>query len=192
MSFSLWRDCPRRTARSPRCALILAGLWVLSCLGLASCERPSTRASSAPPIDSTLASGSCDDTRASFDPGPVTAVLADQRKAWNRGDIEGFLAGYERSPELLFTSGAAVRRGFDETRAKFRARYGDDPETMGQLGFEILDVRPLGACAQAAVVLGRWRLEDTPEAGAGVFSVILEHQIQGWKIVHDHTSAATD
>jgi ketosteroid isomerase-like protein len=58
---------------------------------------------------------------------------------------------------------------------------------MGHLDFEILDVRGLGD--DGAVVLGRWRLTDTPEAGAGVFSLAFLRTGEGWRIVHDHTSA---
>ena len=120
----------------------------------------------------------------------MVAVLEGQRAAWNSGDIDGFLSGYEESEALLFTSGAQIRRGFAQTRDKFKARYGEAPQTMGTLGFEILDVRALGSCSEAAVVLGRWQLTDTPNAGSGVFSVIVEHQADGaWRIVHDHTSA---
>src|SRR5690606_13431315 len=82
-----------------------------------------------------------------------------------------------------------IRRGFEETREKYLARYGSARETMGELRFEILDVRALGSCSDAAIVLGRWQLTETPEAGSGVFSVILERQGESWRIVHDHTSA---
>lgn len=119
----------------------------------------------------------------------MVAVLEEQREAWNAGDLDGFLAGYERSEALLFTSGAKIRRGFEETREKYLARYGSARETMGELRFEILDVRALGSCSDAAIVLGRWQLTETPEAGSGVFSVILERQGESWRIVHDHTSA---
>jgi ketosteroid isomerase-like protein len=43
--------------------------------------------------------------------------------------------------------------------------------------------------ADGAVVLGRWRLTETPNAGSGVFSVVLERRPEGWRIIHDHTSA---
>jgi uncharacterized protein (TIGR02246 family) len=124
-----------------------------------------------------------------FDEAAVVQVLDEQRAAWNRGDLEAFLAGYEPSERLLFTSGGNIRRGFDETREKYRARYGEARETMGQLTFELLDVRPLGSCSDAAVVLGRWAVTDTSVAGAGVFSVILERHGDRWEIVHDHTSS---
>jgi uncharacterized protein (TIGR02246 family) len=117
----------------------------------------------------------------------IAALFEEQKQAWNRGDLDGFMAGYERSDALVFTSGAQIRRGFEETDHRFRQRYGGKPETMGKLDFELIEIRGLGA--DGAVVLGRWELRDTPQQGGGVFSVILERQSEGWKIVHDHTSA---
>ena len=43
--------------------------------------------------------------------------------------------------------------------------------------------------AFAAIVLGRWKLTETPNAGSGVFSVVLERRPEGWRVIHDHTSA---
>ena len=117
----------------------------------------------------------------------VRAVLSTQATAWNRGDLAGYMAGYLHDPSLVFTSGSQVRRGWDETFAKYRDRYGTDPSTMGHLVFEILGVQALGA--DGAVVLGRWILTATPSAGSGVFSVALARTAEGWKVVHDHTSS---
>lgn len=116
----------------------------------------------------------------------VRAVLDAQRDAWNRGDLDGYMAGYARSPDLVFTSGGKIRRGWQDTYAKYRAKYGSDRATMGQLAFEVLAVQPLGA--DGAIVLGRWKLDGTPVAGAGVFSLALARTGEGWRIVHDHTS----
>ena len=117
----------------------------------------------------------------------VQSVLDAQVAAWNRGDLAGYMDGYLHSPTLVFTSGSKIRRGWDETFAKYRDRYGADPSTMGHLGFEIIDVQSLGA--DGAIVLGRWTLTETPVAGSGVFSVALERTASGWKVVHDHTSS---
>ena len=122
------------------------------------------------------------------DRAAIEQVLDDQRLAWNRGDLAGFMAAYERSPELVFTSGSNIRRGWQVTFDKYRERYGDDRSSMGQLSFEILDVRGVGS--DGAVVLGRWRVTDTPQAGEGVFSLVFLRAKDGWRIVHDHTSSA--
>ncbi|MCB9566990.1 MAG: DUF4440 domain-containing protein [Myxococcales bacterium] len=118
----------------------------------------------------------------------IAAVLEAQAAAWNAGDLEGFMGAYEDSEDLVFTSGGAIRRGYATTRERYRQRYGDDRSTMGALSFELLEIQPLGA--DGAIVLGRWRLRETPAAGEGVFSLALRRDPEGWRIVHDHTSAA--
>lgn len=122
------------------------------------------------------------------DRAALAGVLSDQAAAWNRGDLDGFLRAYEPSDALIFTSGGGVRRGFAATRERYLQRYGGATETMGQLAFEILDIRPLGG-RNGAVVLGRWRLTDTPQSGEGVFTLALVRTPAGWHIVHDHTSS---
>jgi len=123
---------------------------------------------------------SADDDRA------VRGVLAAQQAAWNRGDLDAFMAGYAHRDDLVFTSGGKIRRGWQDTYDKYRAKYGADPSTMGHLDFEILGIQPLGA--DGAIVLGRWRLTATPNAGAGVFSLGFARTPDGWRVVHDHTS----
>lgn len=135
----------------------------------------------------TLVLAACGSTFTSADRDAVVAVLRTQEQAWNRGDLDAFMTSYLRGPDLVFTSGSRIRRGWDETYRKYRDRYGAAPDTMGRLSFEILGVQPIGV--DGAVVLGRWKLTDTPNAGGGVFSVVLERRAEGWRIVHDHTSS---
>src|SRR5262249_8340727 len=116
----------------------------------------------------------------------VRAVLSAQQAAWNRGDLTGYMTGYAHTPDLVFTSGGNVRRGWQDTYDKYRGKYGADPSTMGPLDFEILSIQSLGA--DGAIVLGRWKLTATPQAGGGVFSVALARNLDGWRVVHDHTS----
>ncbi|MBI5512463.1 MAG: nuclear transport factor 2 family protein [Deltaproteobacteria bacterium] len=121
------------------------------------------------------------------DRAAVEAVLTTQRDAWNRGDLAAFMDGYARDQELVFTSGGRVRMGWERTRDAYQQRYGTDRASMGRLAFELLQVRAVGT--RGAVVLGRWRLTDTPSAGGGVFTVVLERREGRWHIVHDHTSS---
>ncbi|MBZ5714671.1 YybH family protein [Nannocystis pusilla] len=120
----------------------------------------------------------------------IEGVLSEQSAAWNHGDLDGFLRAYEPSEQLLFTAAGAIRRGFAEARARYLERYGAQTETMGHLDFEILDIR--GLDHRSAVVLGRWRLTQTEEAGAGVFTLVFRRDGRGWYIVHDHTSVDSD
>lgn len=118
----------------------------------------------------------------------VRAVWDAQVEAWNRGDLEGFMAGYWNSPDLVFFSNGAGKRGWQPTLEGYRATYQGQGKQMGRLDFPELDIVPLGP--DAALVRGRWRLTmpdgTQPE---GMTSVIFRRRPEGWRIVHDHSSA---
>lgn len=127
---------------------------------------------------------------AAADPRPaIQKVLDDQVAAWNRGDIEAFMDGYWESPDLVFTSGGNVQRGWQTTLERYRASYGTSPETMGRLSFSDLEIHPLGD--EAAWALGHWHLDDAGgKAMGGVFSLVFRRVDGRWLIVHDHTSSS--
>jgi len=121
------------------------------------------------------------------DRADVAAVLDQQAAAWNRGDLAGYMAGYAKTDALVFTSGAQIRTGWQAAYDHYVARYGNDRASMGTLAFEVISIDAVGA--DGAIVLGRWKLTDTPAAGDGVFTVVLARRPEGWRIVHDHTSS---
>jgi uncharacterized protein (TIGR02246 family) len=120
-------------------------------------------------------------------PAAVRGVLDAQVEAWNRGDLEAFMAGYWRSPDLVFCSGATVTKGWDETLARYRKRYQSEGREMGRLRFDAVEVIPLGE--GAALARGAWRLvmSDGKEPH-GLFTLLLRRKGGAWRIVHDHTS----
>jgi len=118
----------------------------------------------------------------------VRSALYRQRDAWNRGDLDGFLAGYWRSDSLTFYSGGEIERGWEAARERYRSRY-PDREAMGKLTFDLNDVAPLGE--DVALVRGAWSLERRGDAPHGLFTLVLRRLPDGtWRVVHDHTSAA--
>jgi uncharacterized protein (TIGR02246 family) len=119
----------------------------------------------------------------------VRALLDAQVEAWNRGDLEGFMAGYWRSPELVFCSGATVTKGWDATLERYRKRYQAEGREMGQLGFDAIEVLPMGADAAAARGAFRLRMKDGSQPH-GLFTLLLRRVDGAWRIVHDHTSSA--
>ena len=116
----------------------------------------------------------------------ISAVLSAQQAAWNRSDVDAFLVGYWRSPELTFSGSSGVARGWDGILARYKKNY-PDKAAMGQLDFSELEFRFLGP--DATLVLGRWHLKREKDELGGVFSLVWQHFPDGWKIVHDHTSA---
>ncbi|MEJ2152138.1 MAG: DUF4440 domain-containing protein [Gemmatimonadota bacterium] len=119
----------------------------------------------------------------------IAEVLDTQVEAWNRGDLESFMEGYWNSPDLVFTSGGRVQRGWQTTLDRYRAAYGERTETMGRLRFTDLEVHELER--ESAWALGRWRLETDGEPRGGVFSLVFRRIDGRWLIVHDHTTEST-
>src|SRR5438132_14371990 len=117
----------------------------------------------------------------------ICEILHAQQRAWNRGDIDGFMSGYARSRSTIFVSEDTVTRGWQTVRNRYKKKY-SDREKMGTLAFSDLEITPLGA--DSAVALGRWKLKRTKDQPHGRFTLILRKTADGWRIVHDHTSAA--
>ena len=114
----------------------------------------------------------------------LRATLDKQATAWNAGDIEGFMQAYWQSPDLTFSSGGKVIRGWRSTLLRYRDRY-PDRAAMGKLSFSDLEITPLGS--RHALVLGRWRLERASPIG-GTFTLVARRHSGQWVILHDHTS----
>ena len=124
----------------------------------------------------------------SADDVAVRGVLTAQQAAWNRGDLDGYLSGYERAASTTMIGSKDPLRGWDAIAAMYRAKYGDKAR-MGQLTFSDLEVRPLGS--GFALALGRWALARDTAAGGNVggwFTLTLKRTAAGWRIVVDHTS----
>ena len=119
----------------------------------------------------------------------IGAVLQAQQSAWNRADVDAFLQGYWHSPELTFSGSSGVARGWDGVLARYKKNY-PDRAAMGQLDFSDLEFRFLGP--DAALVLGKWHLKREKDELGGVFTLVWQRFPDGWKIVHDHTSAVAE
>jgi len=95
--------------------------------------------------------------------------------------------GYARSTSTVFVSQDEVGRGWETVRDRYRIKYSDRAK-MGTLSFSDIEVMMLSP--DAAVVLGRWRLKRANDEPHGRFTLIFKRLPEGWRIVHDHTSAA--
>jgi ketosteroid isomerase-like protein len=117
----------------------------------------------------------------------IRAVIEAQAAAWNRGDIDGYMDGYDRSPDTVFVSGDNITRGWQTVLDRYKKSY-NSREKMGVLTFSDLEFTVLNS--GAALVLGRWRLKRASDEPHGTFSLLFRRTKAGWRIVHDHTSAA--
>ena len=119
----------------------------------------------------------------------IQTVIQSQQAAWNRGDIEGFMNGYWRSEKTVFVSGDEVTRGWQKVLDRYKAKYSDRAK-MGKLTFSEIEITELSN--DSAVALGSWKLNREHDQPHGRFTLIFRHFPDGWRIVHDHTSAAAN
>ena len=117
----------------------------------------------------------------------VVKVVLTQEKAWNSGDIEGYLKGYKDSPDTIFM-GRQISRGYAQIADDYRKNY-PNRSLMGTLAFSELEAHPVSDTL--AICLGHYHLDRARKDGGpadGVFSLLLEKTDDGWKIIFDHTS----
>lgn len=118
-------------------------------------------------------------------------MLHASAEAWTRGDLEGYLDDY--AADATFVGSSGLTRGRAEIRERYVEGYWSTGMPEDGLRFELLDVRTMGT--GTAVAVGRYILYDreTDEAtSTGLFSLTLRRTADGWKIVHDHSSADGD
>ncbi len=116
-------------------------------------------------------------------------LLKSQEDAWNKGDLNGFLATYRMSDDVTFFGGGAATKGWAEILERYQKRYGGPDKRMGQLKFEDVQVEVLAY--DSTLVRGRWVVSDNGQSKGGLFTIVLRKGSDGWKIIHDHTSSDT-
>ena len=117
----------------------------------------------------------------------IREILDKQAAAWNEGSIEKYMDGYRRSDSLRFASGGNVSYGWQTTLERYRKGY-PDKSSMGKLIFSDIDITLISN--DAALVFGRWELQRNNDRPHGLFTLLFRKTKSGWRIVHDHTSAA--
>lgn len=112
-------------------------------------------------------------------------ILDRQTKAWNRGDLEGFMDGYWESDSLMYIGKAGVTYGYAATLQRYRQNYGDTAR-MGKLTFRILHVKRLSA--RYIQVVGQWSLRRSAGDVGGHYTLLFRRMAGRWVIVSDHSS----
>ena len=116
----------------------------------------------------------------------VDSLLDDSERAWNGGDLNGFLYWYKRGPETTFMGSRGPVHGWDAIRERYAPRF-EEGAPRDSLRFEDLETRPLApwlGLATARYVL----FQGDSTTSTGVFTLVLERTSEGWRIVHDHSS----
>ncbi len=112
----------------------------------------------------------------------VTKVVIAQENAWNKGDLDGYLAQFKDAGDTEAILNGPVR-GLPAIRAAYRASF-PNRDAMGTLEQSSVEVRELGP--NFALALGRYRLSRNRKNGGdaeGNFTEVFEKTDQGWKLI---------
>jgi uncharacterized protein (TIGR02246 family) len=139
--------------------------------------------------------------RAAADPAAaraeIAAMMARSAEAWNRGDLDAFVADYvpgePPAPEAATYIGSrGIVRGRAAIRAAYAPRFAPGAR-RGTLRFENLEVDLLAPGVANAIAY--YVLSERTAAGAdstvarGPTSLVMRRGADGqWRIAHDHSS----
>jgi uncharacterized protein (TIGR02246 family) len=117
----------------------------------------------------------------------VTKVLLAQQAAWNKGDLDGYIAHYKDAPDTQAILGTPTR-GLANIRLAFRANF-PSREVMGTLEQDDIEVRALGD--NFALATGKYHLSRPKKSGgdaSGGFTELFEKTPTGWQVIFSETT----
>lgn len=127
----------------------------------------------------------------SLDPQRLTEVLAAQFQQstadWNAGNLDAFMSTYAQDSSTMYLSGRTFEHGFAWIREHYAPAFAPGA-SRDSLRLEQFTARPLGTTY--ALVTARYVLyRNGVTTASGPFSLVLQEQTNGWKIILDHTSS---
>lgn len=121
----------------------------------------------------------------SVDEMKIRQILDRQTRAWNAGDLDLFMAGYWKNDSLMFIGKSGVTYGWQETLDNYKRGY-PDRTAMGELSFQLLELRPLSP--DCFFVVGKWHLKRSIGDLEGHYTLLWKKIKGEWVIVADHSS----
>ena len=115
----------------------------------------------------------------------VTDLMKKQEAAWNKADIDGFMAYYWKSDSLKFIGSKGITYGWQKTLDNYKKNY-PTSEAMGILTFENSTIEQLSPTR--IFVIGKWDLKRKVGDVGGHYSLLWKKINGKWVITVDHTS----
>jgi len=117
----------------------------------------------------------------------IQDILAAQSEAWNRGDLDGFMAAYERSPETTYIGAPGLVTGFDAIHGRYESHFapGAERDSLSFTDLAARELDPRFGIATARYVLTR----GDSITSTGPFTLVVMRVEGAWKIVHDQSAA---
>jgi len=104
---------------------------------------------------------------------------------WNQGKTNQVIKHYKKANSTLFISTTMIR-GYKNIAAFFHKNYATKNE-MGTITFSHVEINLLSP--RYAMATGEWSVKRSNGNDIrGIFSVLYENTLHGWKIALDHTT----
>lgn len=140
------------------------------------CERP--------PADPPATAPAPIDARA--EKQEIRTLIARMEAAWNRGDFEGYMEGFQK-PDVVFVSRGRFQRDWQGTLDHYVRDYGGSPERRGTLRFS--DIRIEMLAPDAAQLISRYRLDRPVDPQDGINTRLMRKIDGRWVIALNHVSS---
>ena len=115
----------------------------------------------------------------------IRGILANQTKAWNKGNLTAFMVGYWENDSLVYIGKNGPTYGYATTLNNYKKNY-PDTSHMGKLEFQLISVKPLNT--NHYFVIGKWHLTRTVGDASGYFTLLFRKINGEWKAIADHSS----
>ncbi len=122
----------------------------------------------------------------SQDETEIRALIARMEEAWNRGDFEGYMAGFA-NPGVVFVSNGRIQDDWQGTLYHYVRDYGGSAERSGHLHFYDISIEQLAP--DAAMLVSHYRLNRPERAQEGVNTRLMRKINGRWVIALNHVSS---
>jgi ketosteroid isomerase-like protein len=115
----------------------------------------------------------------------IQSDLSNFATSWNQGETKEIIKHYKKGNSTILISSNMIR-GYKNIAAFFHKNYSSKNE-MGTITFSHVEINLLSS--RYAMATGEWSIQrDKGNKTGGIFSVLYENTLHGWKIALDHTS----
>jgi len=115
----------------------------------------------------------------------ILKVIGNMQAAWNRGDFQGYMAGFA-NPDVIFVSRGRIQKDWQSTLGHYIADYGGSPGSQGTLVFSNIRIEMLSP--DAAQLISDYNLVRPAGNQTGVNTRLMRKRDGEWVIALNHVS----
>ncbi|WP_235890507.1 nuclear transport factor 2 family protein [Sandaracinobacter neustonicus] len=126
------------------------------------------------------------DSNADAEKAAITQVIRDMEAAWNRGDFNGYMAGFA-NPDVIFVSRGQFQKDWQGTLDHYIRDYGTSADTRGVLTFSNIKIELLAP--DAAQLISNYQLNRPGNPQTGINTRLMRKRNGRWVIALNHVSS---